>query len=90
MTQRELALYETVKILLNQLISSGVLDYKQTRETLKQRGEAFDKSGYEDAAAMMGTLRMACEPKRLETASPHPMAAQPHTTDLRHAVILDI
>ena len=90
MTQRELALYETVKLLLNQLIASGVLDYKQTRETLKARASAFGDKGYSDAAAMITTMQMAIEPKRNESIAPHPMAGQQHTTDLRHAVIIDV
>jgi hypothetical protein len=92
MTQREIALYETVKILLNQLISSELLDYKQTRDTLRERAQLFEKNGYSDAAAMMATLRMAIEPKRSETVSRQPLVAADGsvTPDLSHAVIVEI
>ena len=92
MTQREIALYETVKILLNQLISSELLDYRQTRDTLRERAEMFEKNGYSDAAAMMATLRMAIEPKRRETVSRQTLVAADGTVtpDLSHAVIVDV
>lgn len=92
MTQREIALYETVKILLNQLISSELLDYAQTRETLRERADMFEKKGYGDAAAMMAMLRMAIEPKRRETVSRQPLVAPDGTVtpDLSHALIVEI
>lgn len=90
MTQRELALYETVKILLNQLITSDLIDYRQTRATLRAREEAFRTKGYCDAAAMMGTLCLAVEPKRRETRSPHPLARPEPVSPEASSLMLDV
>ena len=76
MTEREIALYETMKILLNQLITSGLIDYSMARRTFESRERLFSERGMHNAAAMMATIKVSVEPKRRETVSPHPLSEE--------------
>lgn len=77
MTEREIALYETMKILLNHLISNGVLDYSAARHTFQGRERLFAERGMPNASAMMATIRASIEPKRHDSRSPHPLSLLP-------------
>ena len=76
MTEREFALYEALKILMAQLVESGVVDRAAARRRLEARQQVFREHGMTNAAAIFGTLLMAVElPENKDSLPPmvHPL-----------------
>jgi hypothetical protein len=74
MTEREFALYEALKILMNLMAETGVVDYPTMRRRLETRQKIFREHGMTNAAAIIGTLATAAEPSTEKNTS---LPAQP-------------